>query len=334
MVKRSLIAVGIVAMVAISGCGSSDDSASSTSASASTGDNATTTAEAGKKVTVILPSLANDVYLLEKAGAEAEAKAKYPNDDVSIVTGTGSSSAELVSKIEDAVTRGTDVIAINASDPKPVVPALKRAISQGVKVVVFDVPIPDLTDQTSFVGLNNKQGGQLAGKWLAEHAGAGGELGILHCIPGLQITDERVAGFKEGLGDAPFKVVSTLDAKCDREKGRTTMENMLSAHPNLAAIYSISDTQTFGAVKAIEATGEDPTVVSFDAQPEALADIKAGKVIDASVGQFPYKVGALAVKTAADAAHGDDVPKEVFSPLVMVDKDNVGQFESQQKDLP
>jgi ribose transport system substrate-binding protein len=325
MLSRVLVAVGtIAAMAAMTACGDSADKGSG-SATAAPAD--------GKKITVIMPSLANDAYLLEKAGAEAEAK-RHPDQHVSIVTGAGQSSSELVNKVEDAITRGSDVIAINAGDPKPVIPALKRAIAQGVKVVVFDVPIPELTGQSSFVGLNNRQGGELAGKWLAEHGGSGGQLGILHCIPGLEITDDRVAGFKSGLGSAPFKVVSTLDAKCDREKGRTTMENMLSSHPNLDAIYSISDTQTFGAVKAIEATGKDPIVVSFDAQPEALKDIQAGTVIDASVGQFPFKVGALAVKTAVEVAQGKQAPKEVISPLIMVDKSNVGEFTADQRKLP
>jgi ribose transport system substrate-binding protein len=331
MVNRALLAVvAIAAMFAIAACGSSSDdkaSTGSTAAAASAKD------AGGKKITVIIPSVANDAYLLEKAGIEAEAK-QHPEDKIDLVAGSGSASTELIGKIEDAVTTKADVIAINAGDPKPLLPALKRAIDQGTKVVVFDVPIPELTGQSSFVGLNNRQGGKLAGEWLAKHAGKGGQLGILHCIPGLQITDDRVAGFKEGLGDAPFKVVATLDAKCDREKGRTAMENMLSSHPNLDAVWSISDTQTFGAVKALQAVHKDPTVVSFDAQPEALKDIKAGTIIDASVGQFPFKVGALAVRTAVDVAEGNPVDKEVLSPLIMVDKTNVDQFQANQKTLP
>ena len=35
------------------------------------------------------------------------------------------------------------------------------------------------------------------------------------------------------------------------------MENMLSSRPDLDAIYSISDTQTFGAVKAIDKSNVD-----------------------------------------------------------------------------
>jgi ribose transport system substrate-binding protein len=328
MVNRVLVAMGVIACTfAITACGGDSGGGSS-------GEKAAGSKSAGgEKITVIIPSVANDAYLLEKAGIEAEAK-QHPDDKIDLVAGSGGASTELISKVEDAVTRGADVIAINAGDPKPLIPALKRAISSGTKVVVFDVPIPELTGQASFVGLNNREGGKLAGEWLAKHADGGGQLGILHCIPGLQITDDRVAGFKEGLGSAGFKVVSTLDAKCDREKGRTAMENMLSSHPDLNAIYSISDTQTFGAVKAIEAVKKDPTVVSFDAQPEALKDIKAGKIIDASVGQFPFKVGALAVRTAVDVASAKPVEKEVLSPLIMVDKTNVDDFESSQKELP
>src|SRR3954447_23739680 len=168
MLSRVLIAVGVIAaMVAIAACGDSSDKGSGS---------ATAAAGGGKKITVIMPSLANDAYLLEKAGAEGEAK-RYPDQHVSIVTGAGQSSSELVSKIEDAITRGSNVIAINAGDPKPVIPALKRAVEQGVKVVVFDVPIPELTDQSSFVGLDNRQGGELAGKWLPAPAAGGGPSG-------------------------------------------------------------------------------------------------------------------------------------------------------------
>jgi ribose transport system substrate-binding protein len=112
------------------------------------------------------------------------------------------------------------------------------------------------------------------------------------------------------------------------------MENMLSSHPDLDAIYAISDTQTFGAVKAITAVHKDPIVVSFDAQPEALKDIKAGTVIDASVGQFPFKVGTLPLKAVAAVAEGKTVAKQVISPLVMADKASVDRFTADQRQLP
>jgi ABC-type sugar transport system substrate-binding protein len=52
------------------------------------------------------------------------------------------------------------------------------------------------------------------------------------------------------------------------------------------------------------------------------------------VGQFPFKVGALAVKTAVAVAQGKSVDKQVISPLVMVDKTNVDKFTADQRQLP
>ena len=50
------------------------------------------------------------------------------------------------------------------------------------------------------------------------------------------------------------------------------MEKMIFYDTEIYEIYSISDTQTFGAVKAITAVHKDPLVVSFDApMQQALA---------------------------------------------------------------
>jgi hypothetical protein len=45
-------------------------------------------------------------------------------------------------------------------------------------------------------------------------------------------------------------------------------------------------------------------------------------------------VGALAVKTAISVAQGKAVPKQVISPLIMVDKTNVADFTANQRKLP
>src|SRR3954470_20529127 len=83
MVRRILVAVGMMAaLVAVTACGSSGNDASGSGSG-------TKSAKAdGNKITVIMPSLANDAYLLEKAGAEAEAK-RNPGQQVSVVTGAG-----------------------------------------------------------------------------------------------------------------------------------------------------------------------------------------------------------------------------------------------------
>ena len=105
------------------------------------------------------------------------------------------------------------------------------------------------------------------------------------------------------------------------------MENMISAHPDLDAVFSTSDSQTVGIMKALEAAKENPTLVSFDAQAPIVEDILAGGVADASVAWSAKEIGADAVKAAVAAARGEPVEKETLVPVTVVDKTNAASWE-------
>src|SRR5919109_1063116 len=91
---------------------------------------------------------------------------------------------------------------------------------------------------------------------------------------------------------AARRAASGCASKCDPEKGRKAMENMISAHPDIDAVFSTSDSQSLGAVKALKAAGKDPVFVSFDAQAPVVKAIRAGDVIDASVAWSAKEIGA------------------------------------------
>jgi ribose transport system substrate-binding protein len=154
----------------------------------------------------------------------------------------------------------------------------------------------------------------------------GGKLGVILCVAGHPVTSARFDGFKAGLGDG-FDIVATADAQCDPEKGRKAMENMLSAHADLDAVFSTSDSQTVGILKALEAAKENPVLVSFDAQPPIVEDIVGGGVADASVAWSAKEIGADAVKAAVAAARGEPVEPETLVPVTVVDKSNAASWE-------
>jgi ribose transport system substrate-binding protein len=134
-------------------------------------------------------------------------------------------------------------------------------------------------------------------------------------------------GFKAGLGDAKFNVVATADAQCDPEKGRKVMENMLASHPGLDAVFSTSDSQSLGAIKALKAAGKDPVFVSFDAQAPVVKAMEAGDVIDASVAWSAKQIGADAVRAAVAAARKQPVQKQTLVPVTVVDAGNAAAWE-------
>lgn len=105
------------------------------------------------------------------------------------------------------------------------------------------------------------------------------------------------------------------------------MEDMVSAHPDLDAVFSTSDSHSLGAVAALEAAGKDPLFVSFDAQPEATQAIMEGKVLDASVAWSARTIGADAVKAAVAAARGEPVEKSTMVPVTVVDEGNAASWE-------
>ncbi len=317
MGARGWAVAGALAAV-VAGCGGDDKPA------------ATPAAAKGPKpvhVAVIMASLGNDFYIAQKEGVEAQAK-QEKGADVSVSAGRAQGSTDdVVGLIENAIAKNADAIAVNGSDTKPLLPVLQKVIDAKIPLVLFDAPAESLNSQlAAYIGTDNRAGGEAGGEWLKQQLPSGGKLGVILCVAGHPVTTARLDGFKAGAGPG-FKVVATADAQCDPEKGRKAMEDMISAHPGLDAVFSTSDSQSIGVVKALEAAKEDPLLVSFDAQPPIVKDIESGAVVDASVAWSAHEIGADAVKAAVAAARGETVEKTTLVPVTVVSKDNAASWQ-------
>jgi simple sugar transport system substrate-binding protein len=201
-------------------------------------------------------------------------------------------------------------------------------LQAGVKVVLIDNDLPDWTGKTAVVATDNKQGGVLAGQWLKENLKAGDTIGILEGVAGVPALDARVSGMLEGLAGLDVKVVQKLATACDQVKGVDAAESILTANPNVKAIYGACGPPIIGALEAIKNAGRAPdgiVVVGFDASPDELAAIEAGTE-DATVAQFPAKMGELGIATLVKAVQGETVEPNVDTGTAIVTKDNVADF--------
>jgi ABC-type sugar transport system substrate-binding protein len=234
-----------------------------------------------------------------------------------------------IAAIQNMVAQGVKGIAITPTSPA-VSKALDKAIKQGVKVVLMDNDIPTWKNKTSVVATNNLKGGMLAGKYLAKVLKPGDTLGILEGVPGVPALDARVAGMLAGLGPlkSQIKVVSKLETDCDQTKGAAAAQTMLTANAGLTAIYGACGPPILGALQSIQNAGIKPAdiiVVGFDALPDEVTQIKAGNE-DASVAQFPAKIGSLGIATLYNAVKGKKVPKNVDTGTALVTKANASKF--------
>jgi simple sugar transport system substrate-binding protein len=253
------------------------------------------------------------------------------NPGVEIVFGQGASATDIegqIALIESMVTQGVQGIAITPVDPT-VAPALDKAIAAGVKVVLMDNNIPDWDGRTSLATTDNYNAGKIAGEHLRTLLKEGDTLGILEGVPGVPALDDRVNGMLEGLGDLKVEVVGRGATNCTEELGLNVAQDLLTANPDLKAIYAACGPPAAGAAKAMENAGIAPdniVLVGFDfccGEAEALA---AG-VEDATVAQFPTKMASLGVDALVKAIRGETVESLIDSGAALVTKENMAEFQ-------
>lgn len=254
----------------------------------------------------------------------------HPGATVTFAQGkSATDDAGEIAAIQDMVAKGVKGIAITPTGPA-VTAALDKAIKQGVKVVLMDNDIPAWHNKASVVATNNYRGGVLAGKYLAARLKAGDKLGVLAGVPGVPALDDRVNGMLAGLGalKGKVKVVGKLETDCAQDKGFAAAQTILTANPDIKALYSACGPPALGALQAVKRAGidtKDIITVGYDAQPEEVAEIIKGNE-DASVAQFPYKIGYLGVDTLWKVVHGERVAKNVDTGTALVTKANAAKF--------
>ncbi len=250
--------------------------------------------------------------------------------DVEIVYGQGKSATDIegqIALIEKMVAQGVQGIAITPVDPS-VSTTLDKAVAAGVKVVLMDNSIPDWKNQTALATTNNLEAGKLAGGYLKGVLKDGDKLGILEGVPGVPALDDRVNGMLEGLKGVDVDIVGKGATDCTEEKGINVAQDILTANPELKAIYSACGPPAAGAAQAIKNANLDRHIilVGFDfccGEPEAIA---AGSE-DASVAQFPAKMSELGVDALVKAINGEKVPQLIDSGAALVTKDNMAEFQ-------
>jgi len=258
--------------------------------------------------------------------AAKEWDANEPGAEVVFAQGkSGTDDEGEIAAIESFITQGVDAIAIAPTSPN-VTDALQKAVDAGIPVILVDNDIPDWDGKTSVVATDNFVGGQLAGTWLAENLPEGATIAVLQGVLGNPSLDDRVNGMLDTLGDAA-EVVATVPTDCDQTKGLDAGQDILTANPDLTAIYAACSPSLIGAIEAIKSAGRtDLIAVGFDAAPDEIAAILAGTET-ATVAQFPAKMGSLGVQAAFDAARGKDVEPNIDTGTEIVTKDNVADFQ-------
>ncbi len=138
---------------------------------------------------------------------------------------------------------------------------------------------------------------------------------------------DRIGGAEEALKACGITIVAQQPANSDRALGQTVMENILTANPDVNAVFASNDLMALGAMEAIKAANKAGiVVVGFDANPDAAASILAGEMT-ASIAQSPYNMGKYGVEAAVKVLMGETIDTNIDTGTEVVTADNAANFQ-------
>ena len=288
------------------------------------GLNAGASAAEKPNIALLLYSHGFEFMVALDQGARAEAEKLGVN--LTVLDGQSSSEVQ-TRQIEDLLVKGIKAIVISPANSNEIVPAVRKANEAKVPVVALDAIVGQGADVVSYVGFDNAEGGKVAAKYLADHGGITKVLELLGAL-GAYHAQKRGGGFADGAKDH-FEVLPR-PAEWLAENAQSITADMVTANPDINAIFSHNDEMVRGILAGLRQIGKETKVgdaghiviVGIDGTPLALQRIRSGEQ-DATVNQDPFAMGALAVRSAVSAINGESVQPQQLLPPTLVTKTNV-----------
>jgi len=259
-----------------------------------------------------LQTLQNPFYLSLKAGAE---KAAAEMGNVKLIVVGAESSTDLstqVKQVEDFIQMKMDVIGLVAIERKGIIPTIEKVNKAGIPLITVDTDA-DGGKRECYIATDNLLGGKLAAQWIVNALQGRGKIGILEIMPGSQVGAIRMEGFKSVIEkEKGIQIVSSLTALGRRDLGMKVMNDMITAHPDLDAVWAVNDENALGALEALRARGKlkQVKIVGYNGALEAIQQVYRGNMA-ADVVQYPERIGELFIYWAGRIANGEKPPQNL-----------------------
>lgn len=314
--RHNKVLVGLVASTSLvlAGCGQS----SSTTGSAS-----------GKKqikVALVLRTLSGvPVWASVRDGAQAEAK-KLGVDLTVTAAANESDVTGQINKVQNALSANPDVLILTANGTTQLTPVLNQAIQKKIPVILVGQAVPTFKDYSSFIAGDDANGAKLVAQSMVKGLGdkaKGATVGVLG-FPGNPTVKTRDDAAKKVFAANNMNIVQ-LPGNCDIATALNATQNMLTAHPKLAAVFGSCGTGDNGAVQAAKATGKKLIIGGIDGNTQEFQAIKSGDQYATALQDFK-SWGSMAVKFAVDLKNGKQIPKNVLTKDDIITKANVDKF--------
>ena len=332
-IATAVIALGASAMLAFSGCASSDRGAAPTSAAPSTSASASASTPAnaneltlgsgfaaGSKIGVSLPQKTSENWVLAEGLFTEQLKAAGYEPIVQFANG---GAPEQQNQISAMIEQGVKLLVVGAVDGSQLGSQLSAAKAAGIPVIAYDRLLTNTDAVDMYMAYDNFKVGVLQGTALLEGLGKSAKKSPwnIELISGSP-DDANSKPFFEGgmsvlqpkIDDGTLKVVSgqvsqqqTATAGWKAENAQKRMDAILSANyqgdTSLDGVLSPNDTLARAALTSVKSAGKpNPVITGQDSEVESVKLVQQGvqySTIDKDTKTFVTKVVEYIGKIAA-----------------------------------
>ncbi|MFQ6160213.1 substrate-binding domain-containing protein [Sinorhizobium meliloti] len=233
--------------------------------------------------------------------------------------------------IETYITQKVDGIILIAIDVNGVKPAITAAKNAGIPVIAIDAQIPE-GDNVSFVGVDNTKAGGEIGKFFADYVknemSGTAKVGVIGALNSF-IQNQRLDGFKAAVEESGQKIefLNTVDGQNVQDVALSAAENLMTANPDMTALYATGEPALLGAVSAVTSQGRSDSIKVFgwDLTKSAIDGIDQG-FVTAVIQQDPAGEGKAAVEALVKLKKGEKIDPIINVPVTIVTKENVDDY--------
>ncbi len=270
------------------------------------------------------PGAGNPFWAAVQRGAE-EKGAEMGVNVVVLAPPSESDVPAQIAQLEDQLAKGVSGIVLAPTDPNALAPVVDEALADGVPVVFIDTK--GANEGVTYIGTDNEMGAALAAEHICDNVAAGSDVAILQGIITQSTGMARADGSNAGLSACGLNIVAEQTAEWDRAKGLAVTENIITANPNLKALFASNDNMGLGAIEALKNADmlDQVFVVGFDANPDAAASVLAGEMA-ATVAQNPYNMGAIGIESIMNLINGRMLEPVIDTGTVLVDMSNAADY--------
>ncbi|NKJ49015.1 rhamnose ABC transporter substrate-binding protein [Burkholderia sp. SG-MS1] len=268
--------------------------------------------KSGLKIAFVPKQINNPYEVIADDGGMSAIKEFKGEGKVVGPSDAGASSQ--VSYINTLITQRQNAIVIAANDANAVVPYLKKAMAQGIKVVSFDSDTGPAGRQIFVNQANAEAIGRGQVQLLSKLIGGEGEFAILSATPNATNQNTWIKWMQEELKKPEYsklKLVKIAYGNDDDQKSFVETQGLLQAYPNLKGIVAPTSVGIAAAARYISSSpAKGKVAVTGLGTPNQMRSFVKNGTVTAFQLWDPGQLGYLAAYAAANLASGTITGKE------------------------